>query len=919
MSVLSAAPASALTSLSTTGITMDNLTVNGTVSMNDASADAIAIGQNGSTPDTVTIAGDVSITDSNWGITSGGAMTATSLDLSGGALSNLGVTGASLTRSGAHALTLTTTGASNVTMPTTGTLATLAGAETLTNKTLTSPRVDLLADSTGTSMLTFTPVASAVNVVNIASAATGLSPQIRATGTDTDINLNLVSKGTGAVQINGNSLKLLGAFSTSGSSALTLTTTGTTNVTMPTTGTLATLAGSETLTGKTLTSPTITGATLAVDDTGSAFNLAIASTSSPSLSSDRLLTFNVNNANRVITLTGDLNLAGPFATSGSSALTFTTTGATNLTLPTSGTLLTTASTLANLASSTSAQLAGVLSDETGTGLAVFATSPTLVTPALGVATATSLNKVAITAPTTSATLALADGSTLATSGANSLTFATTGSTSLTLPATGTLATLAGAETLTNKTLTTPRMATINDANGAGALTFNATASAVNSFLMFNSQTSSSPTFAVTGSDTDIDMKLQAKGTGGLTFLTTAANSDMIKVQPLASGSAATFLGTLTNADLTGNRTWTLPNTTGTIALLSDVAASGVTGTGAAGGVTFWTGASALSNDAANFFWDNSLKTLGIGTNNPTTALAVADNNAATSNPSTLLTLTHKTTGTAAAGIGTSIMFQAENSLGAAADAATISAVLDDPASGAENSMLKFFTRAAGSGLAAQLFVTSAGAYTPGTFAALGSVSIGDATGDAITFNASTASILDHLNFDSGTLQIDAVNNRVGIGDLTPAAALTVGNGDKFQVSVDGSVSTQGNVQIFGSGSNSLQIGGSSTPVHLASFQSTVPTVAVTGTGFSGAAMATGSTDTKGHITVTAGATGGTVEMTFQQVYQTFAPTCVLSAASAGAANNLPHVFVTSSTTQMIVNYTSGATATADQWNYHCIE
>jgi hypothetical protein len=43
--------------------------------------------------------------------------------------------------------------------------------------------------------------------------------------------------------------------------------------------------------------------------------------------------------------------------------------------------------LNQFAATTSAQLAGVLSDETGTGLAVFATSPTLVTPALGTPTA----------------------------------------------------------------------------------------------------------------------------------------------------------------------------------------------------------------------------------------------------------------------------------------------------------------------------------------------------------------------------------------------------------------------------------------------------------------------------------------------------------------------------------------------------
>jgi trimeric autotransporter adhesin len=44
--------------------------------------------------------------------------------------------GGSLTLSGAHNLTLTQTGATSVTLPTTGTLATLAGSETLTNKTI---------------------------------------------------------------------------------------------------------------------------------------------------------------------------------------------------------------------------------------------------------------------------------------------------------------------------------------------------------------------------------------------------------------------------------------------------------------------------------------------------------------------------------------------------------------------------------------------------------------------------------------------------------------------------------------------------------------------------------------------------------------------------------------------------------------
>lgn len=65
-----------------------------------------------------------------------------------------------------------------------------------------------------------------------------------------------------------------------------------------------------------------------------------------------------------------------------------------------------------VATPTSANLLALLTDETGSGAAVFATSPTLVTPALGVATATSINKVAITAPATGATITIPDGVTL---------------------------------------------------------------------------------------------------------------------------------------------------------------------------------------------------------------------------------------------------------------------------------------------------------------------------------------------------------------------------------------------------------------------------------------------------------------------------------------------------------------------------
>ncbi len=80
--------------------------------------------------------------------------------------------------------------------------------------------------------------------------------------------------------------------------------------------------------------------------------------------------------------------------------------------PVDHTLAYTSDNLGVFAATTSAQLAGVISDETGSGALVFGTSPMLITPTLGVATATSVNKLTITTPTTSATLTIADGKTL---------------------------------------------------------------------------------------------------------------------------------------------------------------------------------------------------------------------------------------------------------------------------------------------------------------------------------------------------------------------------------------------------------------------------------------------------------------------------------------------------------------------------
>lgn len=112
-------------------------------------------------------------------------------------------------------------------------------------------------------------------------------------------------------------------------------------------------------------------------------------------------------------------------------------GSNTVTLPAAtGTVALTADKLSAFAATTSAELAGVISDETGSGALVFATSPTLVTPTLGAASATSVNKVAITEPATGSTLTIADGKTLTAS--NTLTFTGTDSSSVAFGTGGTV-------------------------------------------------------------------------------------------------------------------------------------------------------------------------------------------------------------------------------------------------------------------------------------------------------------------------------------------------------------------------------------------------------------------------------------------------------------------------------------------------
>jgi len=110
-------------------------------------------------------------------------------------------------------------------------------------------------------------------------------------------------------------------------------------------------------------------------------------------------------------------------------------------------------------------------------------------------------------------------------------------------------TLNGTQTLTNKTLTSPKIGTsILDTNGAELFKLTATSSAVNELTYANAATGNKPTFTATGDDSNIGISLQPKGTGTVTI-------DALTF-PAADGSADQVLktdgsGTLSFTDMGG--------------------------------------------------------------------------------------------------------------------------------------------------------------------------------------------------------------------------------------------------------------------------------------------------------------------------------------------------------------------------------
>lgn len=113
---------------------------------------------------------------------------------------------------------------------------------------------------------------------------------------------------------------------------------------------------------------------------------------------------------------------------------------------------------------------------------------------------------------------------------------------------GTFATIAGTQTLTNKTLTSPTINTpiigtsLNDANGNEFIKFTTTSSAVNELTIANGASTTGPTLSATGTATNLNIILTPKGTGSVELNKAAFTSATITADGAASTSATLIIG-----------------------------------------------------------------------------------------------------------------------------------------------------------------------------------------------------------------------------------------------------------------------------------------------------------------------------------------------------------------------------------------
>lgn len=190
-------------------------------------------------------------------------------------------------------------------------------------------------------------------------------------------------------------------------------------------------------------------------------------------------------------------------------------------------------------------------------------SPSFTTPTLGVASATSINKLAITAPTTSATLTIADGKTATVS--NTLTFSGTDGSTLNVGSGGTLgtgafATIANYAPLSSPSFTTPTLG-VASATSINKLTFTAPATSATLTIADGKTFTISNTLTLSGTDSST-LNIGTGGTLGTGAFATIANYSTL-ASPTFTGTVTTPILSVTSYQKTAVAAVTTPITAST--------------------------------------------------------------------------------------------------------------------------------------------------------------------------------------------------------------------------------------------------------------------------------------------------------------------------------------------------------------------
>ena len=223
-----------------------------------------------------------------------------------------------------------------------------------------------------------------------------------------------------------------------------------------------------------------------------------------------------------------------------------------------------------LATPSSANLASALTDESGSNTVAFTTSPTFVTPTLGVASATTVNKVTFTAPATGSTLTVADGKTLTAS--NTLTLTGTDASSVAFGTGGTVAYTANNLSAFAATTSSELLGVISDETGSGSLVFATSPTLVTpalgtpSALVGTNITGTATAFTASNVTTNANLTGHVTSVGNAAVLGSFTSSQLSTALTDETGSGAAVFGTspaITTSLTTPSASFDLINTTAT--------------------------------------------------------------------------------------------------------------------------------------------------------------------------------------------------------------------------------------------------------------------------------------------------------------------------------------------------------------------